>query len=226
MPNLLRFRVYFAMNLQLARFAGVRTSEIFATSNIHSNAVCDPLCVHLYDVCAGSPPELSHAISFGRSAFNSRDSNLYRASGTVVPFREDYVNIYTTSEIPSDFPTAPFRSVPLGSEPTRSDSIQTFSRDGSRILSRRKAVNCERDRSWRRPCAAGARSLGLRNPRVALPLSSSVCPSFSPPPRGTNEGLPCPFFHDRSLIPSARNAVVTKRPRERCNLDGEIRREL
>lgn len=45
--------------------------------------------------------------------FNSRDSNLYRAAVWIVPFREDYVNIYTGSEIPGDFPTAPIPYIPF-----------------------------------------------------------------------------------------------------------------
>ncbi|KYN27369.1 hypothetical protein ALC57_03236 [Trachymyrmex cornetzi] len=45
--------------------------------------------------------------------FNSRDSNLYHAAVWIVPFREDYVNIYTASEIPGDFPTAPIPYIPF-----------------------------------------------------------------------------------------------------------------
>ncbi|KYN41754.1 putative G-protein coupled receptor Mth-like 1 [Trachymyrmex septentrionalis] len=48
-----------------------------------------------------------------RRTFNSRDSNLYRTAVWIVPFREDYVNIYTASEIPEDFPTAPIPYIPF-----------------------------------------------------------------------------------------------------------------
>ncbi|KYM85356.1 hypothetical protein ALC53_04599 [Atta colombica] len=75
-------------------------------------------CVRI--VSRGSIETSSETFKFGdprliaradrERTFNSRDSNLYRAAVWIVPFREDYVNIYTASEIPGDFPTAPTRN--------------------------------------------------------------------------------------------------------------------
>ncbi|EGI65168.1 hypothetical protein G5I_06346 [Acromyrmex echinatior] len=79
-----------------------------------------------------------------RRTFNSRDSNLYRAAVWIVPFREDYVNIYTASEIPGDFPTAlipyiPFLAMDRGFY--RNGKLLNSKRDRSRATAIRKARN-------------------------------------------------------------------------------------
>lgn len=76
----------------------MRNSDIPYT---HSCAAIESLGYHTRDI-----------VPF-QSTFNSRDSNLYRAAVWIVPFREDYVNIYTASEIPADFPTAPTPYIPF-----------------------------------------------------------------------------------------------------------------
>lgn len=81
-------------------------------------------CIYTFSRAAiESPGYRTRDIVPFQSTFNSRDSNLYRAAVWIMPFREDYVNIYTASEIPADFPTAP------------TPYIHTYLfRDGSRIL--------------------------------------------------------------------------------------------
>jgi len=68
-------------------------------------------CVYICTYATIEPLEkaITRDIVLSRGTFNSRDSNLHRAAAWIVPFREDYVNIYTASEISSDFPTVPIR---------------------------------------------------------------------------------------------------------------------